>query len=213
MHEFLRSISPNPKGFESDPFGYSALAWHKWSMAQTLAGFPVDITKPPTPSDLKSPVLWLTQAHALSEAAMSVLKRTPDLEHLTVHTKGVCHCQYHAVALMLVGLSLETCLKAMLILREGIDLFTLQEKKRRHHRLHELCDFVPGLTEKDRATLECLTHFIYWAGKYPDPGSGRQDDAVSVFEISEKHQITAKELFALAARIMSHVGKVINELG
>src|SRR5262249_7768412 len=162
-------------------------------------GFSVDISAPPTAVDLKSPLLWLTHAHALSEAATSVLRREPNLEHMTIYTKGVCHCQYHAVALMLVGLSLEISLKAILIIREGIDQFNAREKDIRHHRLHELSSFVPDLTEKDRAILECLTHFIYWAGKYPDPGSGREGDAVSVFDISEKYQITAKELFALAA--------------
>jgi hypothetical protein len=58
---------PDRAAFGADPFGYSALAWHKWAMAQTVAGFPVDPSVPPTSSDLKSPVLWLAQAHALTE--------------------------------------------------------------------------------------------------------------------------------------------------
>ena len=180
----LKLNAPNPEGFDKDPFGYSALAWHKWGMAQTMAGFPVDVTRPPTAADLKSPVLWMTQAHALSEAAVSVLRRDPNLEHMTIYTKGVCHCQYHAVALMLVGLSLEISLKSMLIIREGVEKFTLREKEKRHHRLHKLSSFVPSLTQKDKAILECLTHFIYWAGKYPDPGSGREKDAAAVFDTS-----------------------------
>jgi hypothetical protein len=56
--------------------------------------------------------------------------------------------------------------------------------------------------------LECLTHFIYWAGKYPDPGSGREKDAVAVFEVSEKHQISAKELFLLVSRVMAHAREI-----
>ncbi|MCK5770297.1 hypothetical protein [Algiphilus sp.] len=208
MHPLEESVAPNPKGFDVDPIGYSALAWHKWGMAQTMAGFPVDISKAPTATDLKSPILWLTQAHALSEAATNVLRGQPNIDHLTIYTKGVCHCQYHAVALMLVGLSLETCLKAMLIVREGIEEFTENERKRKHHRLHELSNFIPWLTEKDRAILECLTHFIYWAGKYPDPGSGRLKDTLTVVEMSEKHQISAKELFTLAARVMGHAQEV-----
>ena len=210
-HPLEKSVAPNPKGFDVDPFGYSALAWHKWGMSQTMAGFPVDISKPPAAEDLKSPILWMTQAHALSEAAVNVLRSEPNLEHLTIYTKGVCHCQYHAVALMLVGLSLEIALKAMLIVKEGIAEFTSKEGQRRHHRLHELSEFVPDLNQKDKAILECLTHFIYWAGKYPDPGSGRERDAVSVFEISEKHEISAKQLFELASRVMSYAETVINE--
>lgn len=112
---------------------------------------------------------------------------------------------------MLVGLSLEICLKAMLIIREGIDQFTKYENTKKHHRLHELSSFIPWLTEKDKAILECLTHFIYWAGKYPDPGSGRVKDAVTIFEVSERHQISAKELFTLSARVMGHVHEVVSE--
>ena len=197
-------ITPDPGGFETDPIGYSALAWHKWGMAQTIAGFPVDITHPPTHRDLKSPILWLSQAHALSEAAANVVRSDPNLDHFPIYTKGVCHSQYHAVALMLVGLSLETGLKAMMIIRDGIDLYIEDEKQRRHHRLHELAEFVPGLSNKDLGILEALTHFIYWAGKYPDPGSGRENVAVDVFEISERYEITAKDLFSLSARILNY---------
>jgi hypothetical protein len=211
MHPLEKSVGPDPRGFEVDPIGYSALAWHKWGLAQTMAGFPVDISKPPTAIDLKSPTLWLTQAHALSEAAINVLGSEPNLDHLTVYTKGVCHCQYHAVALMLVGLSLEICLKAMLIVREGIEKFTTKESERRHHRLQALSEFIPELSDKDRAILECLTHFIYWAGKYPDPGSGREKDAVAVFDLSEKYEISAKQLFELISRVMGYAKTVVDE--
>lgn len=153
----------------------------------------------------------MTQAHALSEAAVSVLARQPNLERMTIFTRGVCHCQYHAVVLMLVGLSLEISLKAMLIIREDIEEFTAKEKERRNHRLADLSDFVPGLTEKDRGILEWLTHFIYWARKYPDPGSGREKDATSVFNISDKYEISAKQLFDLASRLMGYARVVIYE--
>jgi len=61
---------PDRNGFSQDPFGYSALARHKWGMACTMVGFDVDISKPASVEDLKNPILWLTQAHALSEAAL-----------------------------------------------------------------------------------------------------------------------------------------------
>ena len=197
-------LAPDTRGFEVDPIGYSALAWHKWGMAQTVAGFPVDITCPPTHRDLNSPILWLSQAHALSEAAVNVVKSDPNLDHFSIYTKGLCHSQYHAVALMLVGLSLETGLKAMMIIRDGIDAYIETEKRNRHHRLRDLAEFVPEISDKDLAILEALTHFIYWAGKYPDPGSGRENDAVDVFEISERYEITGKDLFSLSARILNH---------
>jgi hypothetical protein len=208
MKTIEQHLAPNRNGFESDPFGYSALAWQKWGMAQTVAGFPVDITKPPTSEDLKSPLLWLSQAHAMSEAAVAVIGREPNLSHIPLMTKGVCHSQYFAVALMLVGYSLEICLKGMLIIKLGIEGYTAEEKKYHHHKLDELSAFVPGLSERDRAILKVLTHFVSWAGRYPDPGSGRESNTEEIFTLSEKHQISGNDLFALSARIMAHASEV-----
>src|SRR5713101_4410837 len=73
-------IHPSKDGFGADPLGYGALAWHKWGMAQTLAGYPVDLEKGPSSDDLKSPVLWLSHAHAMSEAARVVLQGDPNLD-------------------------------------------------------------------------------------------------------------------------------------
>ena len=212
MMDFEQHILPNRDGFGKDPFGYSALAWHKWGMAQTLAGFEVDITKPPTKEDLKSPVLWLAQAHAMSEAARVVIQTTPNLEHLPIYTKGVCDCQYCAVGLMLVGYSLEICLKAMLIMKKGIQVYINEEKKHKHHNLEKLGEVIPNLNTKDKAILLALSHFVLWAGRYPDPGSGREGKAEEIFTISEKHQISAKELFELSARIMGYSQHVANSL-
>lgn len=204
MTSLEKHILPNRNGFASDPFGYSALAWHKWAAAQNVAGYPVDLSRPPASEDLKSPVLWLTQAHAMAEAARIVLQGKPNLDHLPIFTKGVCDCQYCAVGLMLVGYSLEVCLKAMLIMKKGIDVYTSEESKHRHHRLETLSEFVPGLNAKDKAILQTLTHFVIWAGRYPDPGSGREDDAENIFTLSEKHKISASDLFNLAGRVMGH---------
>jgi hypothetical protein len=105
---------------------------------------------------------------------------------------------------MLVGYSLEICLKAMLIMKKGIGVYTSEEKKHRHHRLEELAEFVPGLNAKDKVILQTLTHFVTWAGRYPDPGSGREDNAEEIFALSEKHQVAASDLFNLAARVMRY---------
>ena len=70
--------------FAKDPFGYSALAWHKWGMVQTMAGFPVDIDNSPKSEDLKSPVLWLSHAHVLTEAALILLRNEPKLEFIPI---------------------------------------------------------------------------------------------------------------------------------
>ncbi len=208
MKSLEQHLLPDRNAFAADPFGYSALAWQKWAAAQTVAGYPVDLLKPPTSQDLKSPVLWLSQAHAMSEAARVVLKGEPNLDHLPIFTKGVCDSQYCAVGLMLVGYSLEICLKAMLILQKGVEVYIAEESKYKHHRLEKLSDFVPGLNEKDKAILQILTHFVMWAGRYPDPGSGREADAEGIFDVSEKHRISAADLFRLAARVMGHAKQV-----
>ncbi|MDD4912924.1 MAG: hypothetical protein PHP57_11570 [Sideroxydans sp.] len=192
-----------------DPLGYSALAWHKWGMLATANGFPVDITKPPTIADLKNPVLWLSHANALSEAAVCLVKNSPSFDGFPPDLRSICHSQYHAVALMLVGYSLEVCLKAMILIRLGVDEFTKQEKNHFHHQLEELANFIPDLSDKDKAILRGISHFIVWAGRYPDPGSKRVNNAVDVFEIAEKYEISAKDIFQLSAKVMRYVQTIV----
>lgn len=199
----------NSNKFAADPFGYSSLAWHKWGLLATANGFFTDITKPPTVADLKNPILWLSHAKALSEAAICLVKSSPKFEGFPSHLKEISHSQYHAVALMLVGYSLEVCLKAMILIKLGTDEFIKKEKRHFHHRLDDLANFIPNLDEKDKAILKGLSHFVAWAGRYPDPGSNRINNAVEIFEISEKHEISAKDLFALSAKVMKHVQVVV----
>jgi hypothetical protein len=110
---------------------------------------------------------------------------------------------------MLVGYSLEVCLNAMILLRLGPEEFTKQEQNHFHHRLQELADFMPDLSAKELATLKGLTHFVIWAGRYPDPGTKRTRDAIDIFDISEKYQINAKDLFELATKVMKHVQEIV----
>ncbi len=203
-------LQPDPDGFAADPLGYSALAWQKWGILATANGFPVDVTKPPTITDLKNPVLWLTHAHALSEAAGQLIRKPPNFDNFPPELRSICHSQYHAVALMLIGYSLEVCLKAMILLRLGIDEFIKQEKNHFHHQLEELSKFIPNLDDKDQAILKGLSHFIVWAGRYPDPGSRRVSNAVDVFEISEKYRISVEDLFDVSVRIMRYVQTAVD---
>lgn len=207
-HILEQQIKPDRNKFGQDPFGYSALAWHKWGLIQEMSGFHADLDRPPKSEDLKSPVLWLSHARAMSEAGVAVLMIEPKLDQMPELMKGVCDSQYCAVGLMLVGYSLEICLKAMLIIKKGITKFTDDERKHHHHKLEELADFVPNLSPKDKAILRTLTHFVVWAGRYPDPGSGRQDKAEEIFNLSEKFQISAHELFLLASRVMGHAKEI-----
>ena len=199
-------LSPNPTSFAADPFGYSTAAWSKWVLAQNAdGGLNLDPLKPPTGADLKDPVLWLLQARALTEAARVVIKSEPNMDNVPICVRGVLHCQYCAVGLMLVGYSLEVCLKAMLLLAKGVACYTLEEQKHKHHDLVRLADFVPDLSAKDKAMLRLLTYFVLWAGRYPDPGSGRESEVGSIFEMAEQHRIASPDLFDLAARIARHV--------
>ena len=76
-------------------------------------------------------------------------------------TKGVCHSQYFAVGLMLVGCSLEICLKGMLILRKGTKAYASEERAHKHHDLVRLTEFVPNLNEKEGGieATDVLPHF------------------------------------------------------
>lgn len=202
-------VMPDRKSFEADPFGYSALGRFRWGIVAKLAGFSVDMSKPATTDELKNPLLWMTQAEALTQAAVLIIRSEPNFENMPVYVRGICHGQFYAAGLMLIGYSLEICLKAMLIIKLGISTYTEEEKRYRHHRLHKLVDFIPDLDEKDMATLELLTHYIYWAGRYPDPGYGKEDDAEIIFTLSEKHQITVQNLIDLATRIMKYINTVL----
>lgn len=204
-------LLPSKDGFEKDPLGYGALAWHKWAMAQTVAGYTVDLEAGPASEDLKSPVLWLSHAHAMAEAARVLIQGNPNLDLMPPNIRGVSHCQYHAVALMLVGYSLEICLKAMLIIKKGVATYQAEEKEHRHHSLEKLAGFIDGLSSKDEAILKVLSHYVRWAGRYPDPGFGKESHAEEIFALSERFQISAKNLFSLAARIMGHTREVLAE--
>ncbi len=213
MFEILEPfLKPNRDSFGRDPFGYSALAWHTWGMAQEYSGFSVDLDRMPSSDELKSPVLWLTHAHAMSEAGVHVIRNEPGMNQIPDLLKGVCDSQYCAVGLMLVGYSLEICLKAMLIMKLGVTEYSKQEKKHRHHRLDELSKFVPDLSEKDKAMLKVLTHFVSWAGRYPDPGAGYEKKVQEIFDLSEEFEMSAHELFKLSSRVMGHAKHVVEAL-
>ena len=112
---------------------------------------------------------------------------------------------------MLVGYSLEICLKAMLIIKQGISVYAGNEKTYSHHRLVDLASFIPNLNAKDKAILQVLSHFTVWAGRYPDPGSGRIDNVEEVFSLSEAYKISAKDLFELASRILKHTVEITSK--
>jgi len=198
-------VAPDREMFAKDPAGYSRSAWMRWAMLSALHGEDIDPTASPTSDDLKAPILWLAQAEAMTQAATTLIKNEPSFENIPLEMRGICDSQYCAVALMLVGYSLEVCLKAMIILRGGVDAYTQSENKYRHHELHKLADFLPDLGVKDLAMLELLTHFVYWAGRYPDPGRSEIAKHERIFDLSEQFEICAYDLLQLAAKVMKHV--------
>lgn len=142
-------------------------------MACAMAGAPIDPATSVS-DQLKDPILWLAQAQAMSEAAQALLHQEQKFELMPPAVRNICERQYCAIALMLVGYSVEIALKAMVILKEGVEGYTKIEKQTKHHRLQDLASSIPDLSKKDQAILRTLTHFISWAGRYPDPGSGRE---------------------------------------
>lgn len=200
---------PNREMFLQDPGGYSRSGWDRWAMLAAANGINIDPTKTPTSDDLKSPILWLTQAEAMTQAAIALVKQEPTFENLPAEPRGICDSQYCAVALMLVGYSLEVCLKAMIILRKGVAAYSGAERDYKTHELHRLADFIDDLSEKDLATLKLLTHFVYWAGRYPDPGQKGIGKHEEIFQLSEENQISAYDLFRVAAKVMSHVRQLV----
>lgn len=124
---------------------------------------------------------------------------------MPVELRGICDSQYCAVALILVGYSLEVALKAMTIIRLGVEEFMVRERTFRSHDLNALVEFIPGLSEKDRAILKVLTHLVVWQGRYPDPGTKAHAHQEDVFTLSEQHEIAGRDIFYLVDRIMAYV--------
>lgn len=207
----MSGLAPDRDAFAADPLSYSALAWHKWELAQSVATGRRESRQAPSGTDLKNPLLWLTQAHALSVAARTVISHKPTWDSMPLWVRSACDSQYCAAGLMLVGYSLEVCLKAMLILRYGVDTYLSDERKYQHHKLERLGEFLPELDPKDRAILRALTHYIEWTGRYPDPGGGREAKLEEIFALAEGHQISAGQLFSLAGRVMKHANAVVEE--
>jgi len=208
----VRGIDADRDIFKSDPFGYSAQGFLKWQMIKATRGEgDYEPNKIPSLEELKNPILWMSQAEALTQSAIAVIKSEPNFENMPPIVRGICDSKFCAVGLMLIGYSLEISLKAMMIIEHGTDGYLEIEKKKRHHRLHDLAEFVPNLNIQDKAVLRGLTHFVYWAGRYPDPGSGRESDASEIFGISEKHKISIKVLLSTAAKITAHISQLLKE--
>ncbi|XAG39924.1 HEPN domain-containing protein [Aeromonas sp. 19NY04SH05-1] len=212
MDVIMFGLEADRSKFKSDPLSYSAQGFLQWRMIESMVtNSDFDPYVPPTNEILKNPILWISQAEALTQAAVTIIKSEPKFENMPIHFRGICDSQFCAIGLMLIGYSLEVTLKAMMVINHGIDGYKAIEKKNRHHRLHVLADVVPGLTDKDKAILQGITHFVYWAGRYPDPGSGREDDASEIFSIAEENEITAKDVFYVASKIMAYTINVVDE--
>lgn len=188
------------KMFSDDPFGYSTLAFQQWRLLLAKSGVTHDYVPEPSEKDLMSPVLWICHAQALADAARTLVETKPSND-LPEGFHEICHSQFHAIAIMLVAYSIETCLKALLILNAGVDEFISQEHAYKTHNLQRLADFIPDLTSKERAILQNLTHFSEWAGRYPTPGSTKLCKYSEIDAISRKHRITAGDTFSLASKI------------
>lgn len=68
-------------------------------MIASVNGAELDPFKRPTSEDLKNPLLWLTQAEAMSQAAFVLIKTEPSFDNVPAEMRGICDSQYCAVAL------------------------------------------------------------------------------------------------------------------
>lgn len=203
-------MQPDRKMFAQDPGGYSRSAWMRWATIAAIHGEDVDPYTPPTSKDLKNPILWLSQAEAMSQAAILLIRNEPTFENMPVPIRGICDSQYCAVSRMLVGYSLEIYLKAMIILRKGVDGYSEAERDYKHHDLKKLADFIPDTSNKELAILDLLTHFVYWAGRYPDPGRKEIGKHETILDLAEENQVSTQDLFALVKKIMKTVRTMVN---
>lgn len=195
--------------FRADPFGYALLGWFRWQMMLEAVGLEANHpVMPPSQLDLTNPVLWLSQAQALTEAAVLIINATPEPPPLPPNMAGLFDGQFRAAGLMLVGYSLEVCLKGMIILKEGPNEY--QKKPKETHNLVDLAEFIPSMTEKDCDILKLLTFFVKWAGRYPAPRERDHHTHEEVFSLSERHQIALKDVTGLAAKVMAHTRVIID---
>ncbi|WP_460060412.1 hypothetical protein [Pseudomonas sp. S2_A05] len=148
----------------------------------------------------------------MPEAASAVLLKEQSFAEMPLFVRAVCESQYCAIALMLIGYSLEVSLKAMIIVENGIESYTQMGKKTMHHRLDDLASSLPDLSKKDKAILLGLSHFVSWAGRYPDPGTGKEHKLDEIFDLGEKHQVTAFDLFNMSSRLMRHAQTVVSQV-
>ncbi|MFM0662950.1 hypothetical protein [Paraburkholderia sediminicola] len=94
----------------------------------------------------------------MQQAAIVLVKSEPPFGSMPAEMRGICDSQYCAVALMLVGFSLEVCLKAMTIVQDGVAAYAEAEKQYRTHNLKKLAKFMVGLDSRELATLDLLAN-------------------------------------------------------
>ncbi|MGO4894210.1 hypothetical protein [Flavobacterium sp. W21_SRS_FM6] len=198
------------KKFSKDPFRYCLTAWHEWSNIQAANCLDYVAELNPTSNELKDPILWLCQAKALSVAAVTLTKSDPDFSSMPSSLISILHRQYFSGALLLVGYSVEVLFKALAINKLGIERYTEKERSYHNHKLTWLVEQHIPVNKKESAVLECLSHFIYWAGKYPDHGKGYEIKAQNVFDLCENNQITYEDIFKTCDRLFNEAARIIS---
>lgn len=143
--------------------------------------------------------------------AKILIRTVPDFTTMPDSMYAICYRQYLASALMLLGYSVELLFKGLSIQQFGIEAYTKKEKKYFSHRLVWLVGQHIQISSKEHAILECLTHFIYWAGRYPDHGSGEESKLENIFTLSEKNEISMKELTATLDKLVKFAANKIIE--
>ncbi|MFQ2771272.1 hypothetical protein ACK3Y4_11120, partial [Aeromonas caviae] len=72
--------------FKKDPLSYSAQGFLQWRMIESMVtNSDFDPYTPPTNEILKNPILWISQAEALTQAAVTIIKSEPKFENMPIH--------------------------------------------------------------------------------------------------------------------------------
>ena len=198
--------------FGSSPFGYSLGAYTTWIQILDNKGIehPYKLDEIDKYS-LKNTVLWSSQASALGQAGISLIKENPDLSGVPNDTKELYLRQYCGVGLMLVGYSMELTLKTIILVKEGKEKYIDEHEHKVGHNLNKLEDYILDLTKKQKNILNILKFYVKWAGRYPDPGTGKESQLHEINNLCDKYEITAGDLFTLCQKISEFLNHVIQK--
>ena len=180
-----------------------------WDIIQDVHGFDERVANTPESEKITSPILWLLRALALEHAAVSLIKSDVDWSLSTAELfDGIVDRYFRSTGLMLIALSLEVSLKTVIyyddyIDRRDEDISRKKVTKIIHsHDLVKLASRFEKLSYRETIVLKILTEFSLWADRYPGPKQKNIDKVEELFSLSEKHELTMRDILDVASGII-----------